>query len=150
VKTNITEVRVRFGDTDPFGVVYFVSYLRYFKSGLDEYLRSCGIKPEELFRNKARKIGFPIVESFAQYKAPARYDDLLEVHTSLKELREKAAIFEFKIYKKEKEGQSKQFLANGTITCVAIDNSWKPIPIPEDIARKLKGDITARELENRE
>lgn len=136
MKINITEVRVRFGDTDPFGVVYFVSYLRYFKSGLDDYLRSCGMKPEELFRNRERKIGFPIVECHAQYKAPARYDDLLELHTSLKELREKAAIFEFKIYKKE----TKQFLANGTITCVAIDDTWNPIPIPEDIARKLRGD----------
>lgn len=136
MKTNITEVRVRFGDTDPFGIVYFVSYLRYFKSALDEYLRSCGIKPEELFRHRERRIGFPVVECSGQYKAPARYDDLLEVHTSIKELREKAAIFEFKVYNKE----TKQFLGSGTITCVAIDDKWKPIAIPGDIAGKLRGD----------
>ncbi len=38
-----TEVRVRFGDTDPYGIVYFVSYFRYCHLAIEEFLRACGL-----------------------------------------------------------------------------------------------------------
>ncbi|MBW1724957.1 MAG: acyl-CoA thioesterase, partial [Deltaproteobacteria bacterium] len=47
-----TEVQVRFGDTDPYGVVYFVAYFRYFHQGIEEFLRHIGINPGTFFRNK--------------------------------------------------------------------------------------------------
>jgi len=40
-----TEVRVRFGDTDPYGIVYFVSYFRYCHRAIEEFLRACGLPP---------------------------------------------------------------------------------------------------------
>ncbi len=133
MKVHKTEVKVRFGDTDPFGVVYYVSYFRYIKDALDEYIRSCGLGPEEIYRNVKRKIGFPIVEAFCIYRAPARYDDLLEIQTSIKEIREKSIKFNFDVYKKGEE----KFLANGYLTILAVDENWKPIKIPDDILNLL-------------
>lgn len=46
-----TEVRVRFGETDPYGVAYFTSHLEYAKTALDEYLRSMGLSPAEFYRS---------------------------------------------------------------------------------------------------
>lgn len=133
MKVHKTEIRVRFGDTDPFGVVYYVSYFRYIKDALDEYIRSSGFEPEKFYRDVKRKIGFPIVEAFCRYKAPARYDDLLEIHTSIKEIKEKSIKFNFDVYKKEE----KKFLANGYLTILAIDENWRPIKIPDDIRNLL-------------
>ncbi len=46
-----TQVRVRFGDTDPYGIVYFVSYFRYCHQAIEEFLRAVGLPPEETFKN---------------------------------------------------------------------------------------------------
>ena len=59
------QVRVRFGDTDPYGIVYFVSYFRYCHRGIEEFLRSLGLPPEETFRNVKEGFGLPIVEANA-------------------------------------------------------------------------------------
>ncbi len=77
VKVYRTEVRVRFGETDPYGVVYFTSYLEYAKSALDEYLRSLGLVPCQFYRDTSG--GWPIGEVTVRYEAPTRYDDLLGV-----------------------------------------------------------------------
>src|SRR3989337_1155090 len=48
------EIRVRFGETDPYGVAYFAAILDYFKRGLDEFLRSRGLSPDGVYRNVRR------------------------------------------------------------------------------------------------
>ena len=58
-----TEVRVRFGDTDPYGIVYFVSYFRYCHRAIEEFLRACGLPPDETFKNVPEGFGLPIMES---------------------------------------------------------------------------------------
>jgi acyl-CoA thioesterase FadM len=39
---------VRFGDTDPYGVVYFVSYFRYCHHGIEEFMRRLGRRSRRL------------------------------------------------------------------------------------------------------
>jgi acyl-CoA thioester hydrolase len=129
-----TEVRVRFGDTDPYGVVYFVSYFRYCHRGIEEFLRYLGLAPEAIFRNREEKFGLPIVAADCRFLAPARYGDLLEMHTSVKERKDKAIVFQFQFYR---PGDSR-LLAEGSATCVAIDHTWKSRPLPEVLAEKLR------------
>jgi len=40
-------VTVRFGDTDPYGVIYFASYFRYCHHGIEEFFRHHGLPPHE-------------------------------------------------------------------------------------------------------
>ncbi|MBW1725513.1 MAG: acyl-CoA thioesterase [Deltaproteobacteria bacterium] len=130
-----TKVQVRFGDTDPYGIVYFVAYFRYFHQGIEEFLRHIGINPGSFFRNKEEKFGMPKVAADCQFLAPAYYGDLLEMHTSIKEIREKAVIFQFHFYRPPKT----RLLAEGSVTFVAIDHTWKAIPLPKIIAEKVEG-----------
>lgn len=123
-----TQVRVHFGDTDPFGVVYFKSYLQYAKDAIDEYARNLGHKPEEFFRNPQGG-GLPVVECQCRYLAPAYYDDLLEVYPFVEDVRDKAIIFGFEIYRTK----TKKRLAKGSLTCLAVDRDWRPISLPEKI-----------------
>ena len=67
-----TEVRVRFGDTDPYGIVYFVSYFRYCHRAIEEFLRACGLPPEETFKNVEEGFGLPIVEAWGRFRRPSR------------------------------------------------------------------------------
>ena len=122
------EVRVRFGETDPYGVVYFAAYLEYAKAALDEYLRSLGLSPAEFYRSPCG--GWPIGEVAVRYESPARYDDLLRVMIWVAELGKSTVRFGFRI---EGAGEGVQ-LASGTITIVAIGPDWQSRPVPSDLA----------------
>jgi acyl-CoA thioester hydrolase len=134
-----TSVRVRFGDTDPYGVVYFVSYFRYCHRGIEEFLRHLGHPPETVFRNPEKKFGLPIVAADCRFLAPARYGDLLEMETSVREVKEKAVTFQFRFYRQPEP----DLLAEGTATCVAIDHTWKARPLPEVLAAKLRSFVSS-------
>ncbi len=128
-----TTVRVRFGDTDPYGIVYFVSYFRYCHRAIEEYLRACGLKPEETFKNLREGCGLPIVEAWCRFRRPARYGELLRLETRVLEVRPKALIFRFEFF--PETGQ--ELLAEGTAHLVAIDAAWRARDLPESINRAL-------------
>jgi YbgC/YbaW family acyl-CoA thioester hydrolase len=127
------QVRVRFGDTDPYGIVYFVSYFRYCHQAIEDYLRSLGLPPEDTFRNVKEGFGLPIVEAHGKFIRPSRYGDLLEIETRVQEVRTKAIIFHFRFFP---AGQD-ELMAEGTANMVAISREWRAIPIPNRVLSRL-------------
>ena len=81
MKEHKVEVRVRYGETDQMGVVYHGSYVPYFEIGRVEWLRNKGVSYKDMEQNG---IALPIVSMHLNYKKPAKYDDLLTIHTKLK------------------------------------------------------------------
>jgi len=125
------EIRVRFGETDPYGVAYFAAILDYFKRGMDEFLRSRGIPPDLAYRNRKQQYGFPVVATQCRYRAPVRFDDLLILRTRVARVEASGADFGFSLFRTE---AGKDILAaEGKISCRSIDASWKPIPLPADL-----------------
>ncbi|MBI4795081.1 MAG: acyl-CoA thioesterase [Deltaproteobacteria bacterium] len=132
-KVHRTTVRVRFEDTDPYGIVYFVSYFRYCHRAIEEFLRSCGLKPEETFKNVQEGFGLPIVEAWGRFRRPSRYGDLLRIETRIQEIRAKAIIFRFEFYPEE----GTDLLAEGTANLLAIGPDWRVRELPERIKNLL-------------
>jgi acyl-CoA thioester hydrolase len=128
-------VPVRFGDTDPYGVVYFVSYFRIMKEALDEFLRARGLPPERTYRDVEAGRGLPVTASSARFLAPARYGDVLDVEVTVQACREKSVTFGFRIGRRP----GGEPLATGEITCVAIDASWRSIALPPEWRERLLG-----------
>ena len=128
-----TAVRVRFGDTDPYGIVYFVSYFRYIHRAIEEFLRAVGLAPEETFKNVQEGFGLPIVEAWGRFRRPSRYGDLLRIETRVQEIRAKAVIFRFDFYPETGD----ELLAEGTANLVAIDRTWRPRDLPERVRAAL-------------
>lgn len=64
-------------------MVYYSRYFEYFEQGRSDLLRSMGLP-----YSKIESLGFylPVAEAYARYLRPARFDDLLEVTTILKEM----------------------------------------------------------------
>ena len=127
------EVRVRFGDTDPYGIVYFVSYFRYCHRAIEEFLKACGLPPEETFKNAEEGFGLPIVEAWGRFRRPSKYADLLRIETRIQEFRSKAVVFRFEFYPET----GRELLAEGTATLVAIGPDWKARELPERIKAAL-------------
>jgi acyl-CoA thioester hydrolase len=73
----ITEIRVRYKDTDAAGVVYYGNYLTYFEVARVEWLRALGSPIRDV---EAHGVLLPVVRAHVEYRRPARVDDLLAVH----------------------------------------------------------------------
>ena len=96
---SVTQIRVRYKDTDTMSVVYYGNYLTYFEVGRVEYLRQNGL-PMSLVNTR---IHMPVVEAFVKYVKPARLDDLLEVSSRVS-LRKRASFtFSYEIRNEAKE-----------------------------------------------
>lgn len=131
------EIRVRFGETDPYGVAYFAAILDYFKRGMDELLRARGLAPDAVYRNVPKSFGFPVVATQCRYRSPVRFDDLLTLRTRVVRVEEKGATFGFSLFRLV---DGKDVLsAEGKISCRSIDASWKPIPLPKELRAALTG-----------
>jgi acyl-CoA thioester hydrolase len=131
VPSHTIEIRVRFGETDPYGVAYFAAILDYFKRGMDEFLRSRGISPDLAYRNPKRQYGFPVVATRCRYRAPVRFDDLLTLRTRIARVDKSGVTFGFSLFRTE---AGKDILAaQGEVSCRSIDPSWKPIPLPASL-----------------
>lgn len=133
-KTGIdVTITVRFGDTDPYGVVYFASYFRYCHQGIEEFFDHCGLPPHEVFRNQAEGFGLPIVSASCDFLMPVRYGERLRLNVSLSRAGEKSLTFDFSFYR---PGDNHP-VALGHATIVAIGKDWRSKTMPERIRKAM-------------
>lgn len=76
----VTEIRVRYAETDAMGIVYYANYLVWFELGRTEWIRAHGLTYRELEEGGIR---LPVVEAHCTYRASARYDDLVRLETTV-------------------------------------------------------------------
>ena len=76
-----TSIRVRYGETDQMGVVYHGNYATYFEVARTEWLRSLELNQADL--KKKDKIMFVVANVNIDYKKAARFNDELDIETSL-------------------------------------------------------------------
>lgn len=115
------EVRVRYGETDRMGVAYHPHYLVWCELGRTELLRALGVSYAEL---EDQGLLLAVVAAGVRYHAPARYDEVVAVHTWLLERRSRSLTFGYRILR----GESR--LASAFTTLVATDHTLRPCPLP--------------------
>ena len=123
-----TELRVLYGDTDCGRVVYYATYLRWFEAGRNEWIRARGVTYREL--EERFRLMLPVTEAHAEYRAPARYDDLVTVETRLGDVRRASARFEYRILR----GDELLVTGHTVHACVDLDGRVQRMP-PELLAR---------------
>lgn len=87
--------RVRFGETDLQGVVYYANYLLFAEIGRIAYLRELGIVYDRDM--VARGVDFTIGEARVRYQAPLRFDDEYDIKVRVGEIRHSSWTFEYAI-----------------------------------------------------
>ena len=76
---SISNVRVRYAETEKMGIVYYANYLVWFEVGRTDLLRARGWSYREM---EGDGLSLPVVEAACAYRRPALYDDELEVRTT--------------------------------------------------------------------
>ena len=126
-----TKVRVRYGETDQMGFVYYGVYAQYFEVGRVELLRSLGVSYKSL---EEEGYFLPVVNFEIQYKKPALYDDELTIKTTIKEMPSTRIAFYYETF-----NMSNELLNTAKVVLVFIDKSTKKPSLPPDIIiEKLK------------
>jgi acyl-CoA thioester hydrolase len=90
-----TQVRVRYGESDRMGYVYYGNYPLYYEVGRTEMLRTLGLTYKDM---EDSGIILPVISLQVHYLAPAFYDDLLTVKTYLKEIPSVRIRFDYEVY----------------------------------------------------
>lgn len=124
------EIRIYYEDTDAGGVVYYANYLRYFERARTEYLRERGLSVGEL---AARECIFPVVRLEADYRAPARHDDLLRIETCVLEVRKTS----FTLGQRAVRVNDGKLLVDAKVTMVCVNPLMKARRLPQELLQAL-------------
>jgi len=130
LKKTHTKLRVRYGETDQMGIVYYGNYADYLEQGRTEWLRTLGFSYKFM---EANNIHLPVVNLNIDYKKPALYDDVITITTTLKEIPSVKIEFYYEIH-----NQDGQLLITATTTLVFVNSSTKKLrKAPEYLLEKL-------------
>lgn len=93
-KAHTVEFRVRYAETDQMQVVYHSNYLIWCEIGRTEFIRALGTPYAELER---QNVTLAVVEASLRFHSAARYDNLIRVTTTIRDVRSRTISFDYLI-----------------------------------------------------
>ena len=126
-----TTVRVRYGETDQMGYVYYGTYAMYYEVARVESLRQLGLTYREI---EAMGIIMPVLENKSRFIAPGRYDEQLRIVTTLREKPGVRIKFEYEIFNSENT-----LIHQGETSLAFVDKiTNRPRRPPEEMQKVLE------------
>lgn len=126
------DMRVRYAETDAMGIAHHTAYLVWFEAGRTEYTRAMGMPYREVEQDGTRLV---VVEVHCRYHQPARYDDVLVVRTTVRELTKATVTFAYEARRKDDDG----LLVEGYTMHAATDMAGRVRRIPDAVRTALAG-----------
>jgi acyl-CoA thioester hydrolase len=118
------EIRVRYCETDPMGFLHHARYLVYFEMGRTELLRASGGNYRKMEEDGCFIV---VVKAECRYHRPARYDDLLRLHTKVTRVTAAKIEHEYRLFRDE------ELLAVGHVVLAMVNREGRVQPIPESM-----------------
>ena len=126
-----TQIRIHYALTDQMGVVYHGHYAQFYEIGRGEAIRQIGYTYKDI---EAMGILLVVVDLHSRFLRPAKYDDLITVKTTLKELPvHHKIVFHSEIY-----NQQDELLNTGEVTLYFMEaKTMKRCEMPVALKEKL-------------
>ncbi|MBY0245503.1 MAG: acyl-CoA thioesterase [Sphingobacteriaceae bacterium] len=126
-----TKIRVRYGETDQMGYMYYGNYAQYYEVGRVEMLRSLGMSYSSM---EETGIMMPVLELKCKYIKPALYDQEITVKTTVNTLPGTRIHFDYELFNEQNE-----LINIGATTLVFVDmQKKKPTQPPLDFMEKME------------
>jgi acyl-CoA thioester hydrolase len=124
--------RVRYGETDQMGYLYYGNYATYYEIGRVEMLRSLGLTYKHM--EEELQVMMPVVNLQVRYLRPAKYDDLITIRTILREPPgEKYITFHMELF-----NEAGKLINAGSVKLCFVDmNTFKTVPPPSYLDAKI-------------
>jgi acyl-CoA thioester hydrolase len=116
------QIRVRYQETDPMGLLHHANYFTYYEIGRTELLRASG---GNYRRMEEEGLFVVVVRAESRYHKPARYDDLLTIHTVVTRVTSAKIEHEYHV---TRDGDR---LATGRVTLAMVDRTGTVQKIPD-------------------
>ena len=111
----VHELRIRYGECDPQGVVFNANYLAFFDIGFMELLRAA-LRPDGGYAAMLQRgLDFVVAEARLRYLHPARFDDVVSVEVAVDHLGTTSMTTTYRVMRVD------QLLVGGTLRHVLID-----------------------------
>ena len=133
-----SHLKIRFGDIDRAGIVYYPRFLHYFHVALEEFFSDrLGIEYHHFIDN--HRMGLPTVHLETDFNRPFMYGDDIEVEVKVLKVGRASITFGYRVYKK---GDSEPRITGHNVTvCINMDK-FEKIEIPEWFRQKLESQIS--------
>jgi acyl-CoA thioester hydrolase len=128
--------RIEFAETDMAGIVHFSNFFRMMEATEHAFFRSLGLSIHAHEENGT--LGWPRVAASCDYLRPLRFEDEVEIHLLVSEVRNRAIRYQF-TFRKAADGSE---IARGTMTavCASVDKAGGkllPAAIPDRIREQI-------------
>lgn len=124
-------LRVRYGETDQMGVVYYGNYALYFEVARTELIRSLGVSYKSL---EDDGIMLPVINMNVNYRKSALYDEIISLKTKIIGEIDKKICFETIIYNSKNE-----LVCSSTVELIFVDKTkGKVMLCPKEFKEKLE------------
>ena len=120
---HVSELRVRYAETDQMGVVYHSNYLIWCEIGRTDYIRALGRPYTELERDG---VALAVAEATMRCHAPARYDDVIRIETALTEIKSRTLTFDYVITNAATDAR----LVTARTILVSLDPNGRVVALP--------------------
>lgn len=139
-----TRRRVAFAETDMAGILHFSNLFRYMEDAEHEFFRSLGLSVHTTIGDGF--VSFPRVSADCQFKKPLRFEDEVEIYVVVREMTNKAIVYDFIFCNARKPGDE---IARGSMTVIcamkaASDDRMRSVAIPDSVSTKI--DVAPQEL----
>jgi acyl-CoA thioester hydrolase len=126
----VHKLRVRYGECDPQGIVFNANYLLYFDVAFTELWRAAIGPWQEMVD---RGVDAVVADASISFRAPARFDDELELRAQLTRLGSTSITTQIDVVREQ------TVLVSGTLrhVCVATD-TWAKTELPDWIRHGLR------------
>lgn len=115
--------RVRYSECDPMGVVHHSAYAPWFEMGRTELLRAGG---GDYRMMEQQGLFMAVVRLEIRYKRPARYDDVLELRTTLRAAGHVKLEHDYELFR----AADRALLATASTTLACLDRDGRPRELP--------------------
>src|SRR5688500_12873796 len=126
------EERVRWGDVDAAGIIFYGAYIRFFEFAETELFRSVGLPYSVMFEEI--DVWLPRVHLECDFHHAARLDDLLEVSVYVGRFGTKSMHLNFEV---RRQGED-ELIADAHFVLASVRrDTFQTVPIPEELKTRL-------------
>ncbi len=129
-----SQLKIRFGDIDRAGIVYYPRFLHYFHVALEEFFISqLNIEYHEIIEK--HRIGLPTVHLETDFSKPFSYGDDIEVEVLVQNVGNTSITFGYRVFKK---GDVEPRIVGQNVTVCLNMDTFKKMEIPDWLRQRLE------------
>ena len=125
------DLTVRFAETDAMGIVHHSNYLVWFEAARVAWLDAAGVPYKEVADNGNH---FAVTGVQVEYRAPARFGDVVRVTAVVERMRSRQVIFAYTV----RNAADATLLATGRTEHISVDLAGHMASLPSDIYERLR------------